>query len=535
MHPADPNITVIVTKTTPTARQADIASILGHVAEGQGVLLRSWRTGAAALLSVGMVALAGCGGGTADPGPSAQPSVTDGGQTSAAATPEATAPGTGVGVSGTALGTGEIGHSANMRLVANVPLEAPFNLRQAWGTDLAFQGDYAITGNYEGFTIHDISDPTNPKVVSRVLCPGGQNDVSVAGNLLFVSVDDPRSDDSCESRPGDVTNGWEGIRIFDISDKANPRYVKSVATKCGSHTHTLVPGKGDDSGKVYLYVSSYGPMPEAANCKPPHDSIAIVEVPLDAPEKAKVVAQPVLFPDGGLAEGEGGGETVETSGCHDITVYPEKDLAAGACLGNGILMDISDPVRPKVLQEISDTENFSIWHWAIFDNDARHVIFGDELGGGIAPTCDRRTGPTRGANAIYEITEDRRLVRRGFFKIPREQTPRENCVSHNGSLIPVPGRTILVQAWYQGGVSVIDFTDPANPKEIGYFERGPIPASEGDLGGSWSAYYYNGYIYSSDITKGLDVIEINDPLTDPAKNVRLTEFNPQTQTSYPAS
>lgn len=487
--------------------------------------MKRWRTGAAALLGVGMAMIAGCAG-----GPAPAPDATGGEGSSAAATPEASGP---AGKAGTALGPGEIGHSANMRLVANVPLGAPFNVEQAWGTDMAFQGDYVFTGNYEGFTVHDISDPTNPKVTARVLCPGGQNDISVTGNLLFLSVDDPRSDDTCESRFGDPLSGWEGIRIFDISDKAKPKYVKAIPTKCGSHTHTLVPGKGDDKDKVYVYVSSYGPTPDSANCKPPHDSIAIIEVPLDAPQEAKVVAQPVLFPDGGLGGGAGGPDAAETTGCHDITVYPEKDLAAGACMGNGILMDISDPVRPKVLQEVTDTENFSIWHWAIFDNDADRVVFGDELGGGVAPTCDRRTGPTRGANAVYEITEDRRLVRRGFFKIPREQTDTENCVSHNGSLIPVPGRDILVQAWYQGGVSVIDFTDADNPKEIAYFERGPLSREEGPLGGSWSAYYYNGYIYSSDITKGLDVLRIDDPLTDPAKKVTFTELNPQTQTSYP--
>ena len=490
-----------------------------------------WRTGAAVLLSMGMVVLAGCAG---DPSPARERTGATGGASSAPATPGASGAASGsVGVAGTALGTNQIGHSANMRLVANVPLGAPFNVSQAWGTDLAFQGDYAFTGNYEGFTIHDISDPTNPKVTARVYCPGGQNDISVTGNLLFLSIDEPRSDDTCASRPGNPLNGWEGIRIFDISDKSKPRYVKSIATRCGSHTHTLVPGKGDDEDKVYVYVSSYGPLPEAENCKPPHDSIAIVEVPLDRPEDAKVVAQPVLFPDGGLGGDEPGGDIEGTSGCHDITVYPEKDLAAGACLGNGILMDISDPVNPKVLQEISDTENFSIWHWAIFNNRGDKVVFGDELGGGVAPTCDRNTGPTRGANAVYEITEDRRLVRRGFFKIPREQTPRENCVAHNGNLIPVPGKDILVQSWYQGGVSVIDFTDADNPKEIAYFERGPISADEGETGGSWSAYYYNGYIYSSDITKGLDVLEINDPLTDPAKQVTFKELNPQTQTSYP--
>ncbi|WP_245966886.1 LVIVD repeat-containing protein [Sphaerisporangium album] len=467
----------------------------------------TWRIGATAAALGTVLILGGCAG---DPEPSATPAATSGG------TPASSAP----------LTTGGVQHSANARLLANVPLSAPFDGEEAWGTDLAFQGNYAFTGNYEGFTIHDISDPAKPKVVTRVVCPGGQNDISVTGNLLFLSIDEPRNDNTCESDRGDELTGWEGIRIFDISDKTHPRYVKSLATDCGSHTHTLVPGK--DASKVYLYISSFGPDPAASHCKPPHDSIGVVEVPVADPAQARTVAQPVLFDDGDDESKPG-----STSGCHDITVYPEKDLAAGACLGNGILMDISDRAHPKVLQEVTDTENFSIWHSATFSNDASRVIFSDELGGGVAPTCDAKTGSLRGADAVYDITPDHTLRRRGYFKIPRHQTAAENCVAHNGSLLPVPGKTILVQAWYQGGVSVIDFTDPDAPKEIAYVDRGPIDTEEPKLGGSWSAYYYNGYIYSSDITKGLDVIAIDDPLTDPAKTVRMDELNAQTQVSYP--
>ncbi|MDH2427285.1 hypothetical protein [Sphaerisporangium sp. TRM90804] len=450
------------------------------------------------------------GGCAADPAPSG---------------PAASAPAS-AGASSAPASADGVQHSPNARLVANVPLSAPFNDDEAWGTDLAFQGNYAYVGNYEGFTVHDISDPTKPKVVTRVVCPGGQNDISVTGNLLFLSVDDAMDDDTCESSHGDMLDGWEGIRIFDISDKTRPRYVKSLATRCGSHTHTLVPG--EDASKVYLYVSSFGPDAQSTHCQPPHDSIAIVEVPTANPGQAKVVAQPQLFDDG-VDEAKTGA----TSGCHDITVYPEKDLAAGACLGNGILMDISKPAEPKVLEQVTD-ENFAIWHSATFSNDGTRVIFSDELGGGISPTCDAETGPTRGADAMYAITEDRKLERKGFFKIPRHQTSSENCVAHNGSLLPVPGKTIMVQAWYQGGVSVVDYTDPDSPKEIAYVDRGPLTGPDNPrLGGSWSAYYYNGYIYSSDITKGLDVIAIDDPLTDPAKRVTVKELNAQTQVSYP--
>ncbi|MFC6081682.1 LVIVD repeat-containing protein [Sphaerisporangium aureirubrum] len=462
--------------------------------------------GAIAMIATAAILLGACAPDTPPPGPA---------DSVVPKTPGASSSGDGVQ------------HSPNARLVANVPLSAPFDGDQAWGTDLAFRGDHAYVGNYEGFTIHDISDPAHPKVVTRVVCPGGQNDISVSGNLVFLSVDEPRSDETCESDRGDAVSGWEGIRIFDVSDPAKPRYLKSVETQCGSHTHTLVPGK--DAATVYLYVSSFGPAPDTAKCKPPHDSIAIVEVPVNDPAKARIIAQPVLFEDGADETGPGA-----TSGCHDITVYPEKDLAAGACLGNGILMDISDRTKPKVLQQVTDAENFSIWHSATFTNDASKVIFSDELGGGIAPTCDLKAGADRGADAIYEIVDGRALRRTGaYYKIPRTQTGAENCVAHNGSLLPVPGKTIMVQAWYQGGVSVIDYTDPAKPKEIAYVDRGPLSGTEPRLGGSWSAYYYNGYVYSSDITKGLDVISVDDPLTNPAKQVKLDEFNAQTQVSYP--
>ncbi|MBX6169730.1 MAG: hypothetical protein IRY84_19160, partial [Thermobispora bispora] len=412
----------------------------------------------------------------------------------------------------------------NITVVANVPLAAPFDGPDDWGTDMAFQGRYAFVGNYRGFTVHDIGDPQHPRVVARVECPGAQNDVSVSGDLLFLSVDEPRSDDTCASRTGDPADpgAWEGIRIFDISDKAHPRYLKSVRTECGSHTNTLVPGR--DAGVVYLYVSSPGPEPGTTGCPPPHRNISIVEVPVRDPGKARVVAKPELF--AGRPEGEDA-----TGGCHDITVYPEKKLAAGACYGDGVLLDISDPVRPKLLQTVRDEENFSVWHSATFSNDGTKVVFSDEMGGGLAATCLPSIEPTKGADAIYALTPERRLVRQGYFKIPRMQSERENCVAHNGSLVPVPGRDVMVQAWYMGGVSVWDFTDSAHPREIAYFERGPLPPDR-RLGGSWSAYYYNGYIYSSDITKGLDVLRLDDPRTDPAKAVRLDELNAQSQRSY---
>ncbi|GAA2286396.1 hypothetical protein GCM10010149_35640 [Nonomuraea roseoviolacea subsp. roseoviolacea] len=413
--------------------------------------------------------------------------------------------------------------SSNIKHVATVPKQGGFTASDAYSTDLAFQGRYAYQGNYYGFTVYDIKNPAKPAVVSRVSCPGGQNDVSVHGDLLFLSVDDPVKGDSCRAEPTSPAfkSAWEGIRIFDISDKARPKYIKSVRTDCGSHTNTLVP---DKTGKaVYLYVSSYGPQNDFPHCKPPHDSISIVKVPLDRPTTAKVVAKPVLFPEGGNEKQET--LLAPTSGCHDITVFASKNLAAGACMGDGVLMDISDRERPKVTARVTD-DNFAFWHSATFNATGDKVVFTDELGGGLGAVCTQAVGPQRGADAIYTVTGGQ-LVKQAYFKIPRHQSAGENCVAHNGSLIPAKGRDIMVQAWYQGGVSVIDFTDAAKPQEIGYFDRGPL--SPRDFGGSWSAYYYNGHIYSSDIQKGLDVLRITDPRTASAAGKRLKVLNPQTQ------
>ncbi|MDH6460768.1 hypothetical protein M2302_000929 [Micromonospora sp. A200] len=430
------------------------------------------------------------------------------------------------------LGVDEISSSPNLRQIANLPKQAPFNTSAAFNSDMAFQGRYAFVGNYEGFVIYDIARPSAPKIVSQVLCPGSQNDISVYGDLLFLSTDQGRSNDSCTSERLIETKpeSWEGIKVFDISDKANPRYIKAVETDCGSHTHTLVPAK--DKKSVYLYVSSYRPLVELPDCQPPHDSISIVKVPLKKPTDAAVVAMPNLFPDGGY-EGSPGHST--TSGCHDITAYPSKDIAAGACMGDGILMDISNREAPRVINRVRDTVNFAFWHSATFNNAGTKVVFTDELGGGGAATCNEVVGPNRGADAIYDITgrgDARTMVFRSYYKIPRANADTENCVAHNGSLIPVFGRDIMVQAWYQGGISVWDFTDSTKPKEIGFWERGPLSATQLTTGGAWSTYYYNGHIYSSDIQKGLDVLELNDWRTWTANLVRFRELNVQTQAGY---
>ncbi|GGZ90522.1 hypothetical protein AB0P12_03885 [Streptomyces subrutilus] len=427
-------------------------------------------------------------------------------------------------------GQDEIVHSANIKPLANIPSADPGVIN----TDLAFQGKYAYAGNYNGFTIYDIGNPKAPKTVTQVLCPGGQNDISVYGDLLFLSTDSSRSDDSCNSvsQPATEKSSWEGIKIFDIKDKKNPKYIKSVETACGSHTHTLVPGSRD----LYLYVASYSPNEAFPDCKPPHDGISVVKVPKKSPTKAAVVAFPVLFPDGGNPGGPVNPGVTKTTGCHDITVLPSKNLAAGACMGDGILFDISKPEQPRVIDRVQDNVNFSFWHSATFNERANKVVFTDELGGGGGATCNEATGPNRGADGIYDITgrgDQRKLVFKSYFKIPRLQADTENCVAHNGSLIPVGGgRDIMVQAWYQGGISVWDFTDSTRPKEIGYFERGPLTTDALGLGGSWSAYYYNGHIYSNDIAKGFDVLRLDDWRTVSARWVQLDRLNVQTQPEY---
>jgi hypothetical protein len=252
----------------------------------------------------------------------------------------------------------------------------------------------------------------------------------------------------------------------------------------------------------------------------------VVKVPIKQPQNAKLESTPVLFPDGG---NPAGGYSSQTSGCHDITAYPSKDIAAGACMGDGILLDIKDRAKPKVTERVRDTENFAFWHSATFNNAGTKVVYTDELGGGGAAICNPTVGPTKGANGIYDISRGQ-LQFKSYYKIPRTNSNTENCVAHNGSLIPVKGKDIMVQAWYQGGVSVYDFTDSKHPKEIAWFDRGPLSAERLILGGSWSAYYYNGYVYSNDIQKGFDVFEVTDPAAK--SEVKLNELNPQSQPSF---
>jgi hypothetical protein len=342
--------------------------------------------------------------------------------------------------------------------------------------------------------------------------------------------------------------------VFDITDVRKPRQVAAVQTCRGSHTHTLVTDP-KDKDNLYVYGSGTGTVrsgDELAGCSganPKDDpntalfSIDVIQVPIAAPEKSHIVNRPRIFSDAatgaiaglnpGGSQGPGAQPARATNQCHDITVFPELGLAAGACAGNGILLDISDPVHPVRLDAVSD-KNFAYWHSATFNNDGTKVIFTDEWGGGTRPRCRATDPPTWGADAIFDVV-DRKLRFGGYYKMPAPQTDQENCVAHNGSLIPVPGRDIMVQAWYQGGLSVFDFTDSTKPFEIAYFDRGPLDARQLFTAGYWSTYWYNGHIYGTEIARGLDVFKLTESefLTgneiDAALSVKPGIFNAQQQ------
>ena len=439
-------------------------------------------------------------------------------------------------------------------------------------SDFAFQGNHLFQGNFYGVNIYDISNPANTALLTSLVCPGGQGDVSVYKNLLFMSVEMPNGRLDCgvegfppeppppagqhekKRPPAAQKERFRGVRIFDISDIKNPKQVAAVQTCRGSHTHTLVQD-ANDKDNVYIYVSgtSFVRQPEElAGCsdeapdKDPNTAlfrIEVIKVPVAAPQDAKVVSSPRVFIDprtgalNGLNNGgthdKGKEKPAATNQCHDITVYSAIGLAAGACSGNGILLDIKDPVHPKRVDAVNDP-NYSYWHSASFSNDGSKVVFTDEWGGGLGARC-RPNDPNKwGADAIFGLKDDK-LNFASYYKLPAAQADTENCVAHNGSLIPVPGRDIEVQAWYQGGISIVDFTDATHPFEIAYFDRGPIDPNVLVLGGDWSAYWYNGYIYGSEIARGLDVFELTPTkfLTqneiDAAKAVRVTELNVQNQ------
>ncbi len=468
---------------------------------------------------------------------------------------------------------GQLGMRANPKMPK--PMKLVLAQLAFSNSDLAFQGNHLFQGNFYGINIFDISNPAKASLVTSMVCPGGQGDVSVYKNLMFMSVEMPNGRLDCGAEgfppepppppdedkdkarhriPAAQKERFRGVRIFDISDIKNPKQVAAVQTCRGSHTHTLVVDPNDPNN-VYIYVSGTSFVRQAeelpgcsgeAPDKDPNTAlfrIDVIQVPVAAPQDAKVVNSPRVFMDprtgalnglnNGGTHGKGGDKPQDTNQCHDITVYSAIGLAAGACSGNGLILDIKDPVHPKRVDAVNDP-NYSYWHSASFSNDGSKVVFTDEWGGGLGARC-RPNDPNKwGADAIFDL-KDGKLSLQSYYKLPAAQSDTENCVAHNGSLVPVPGRDIEVQAWYQGGVSVMDFTDPAHPYEIAYFDRGAIDPKTLILGGDWSAYWYNGYIYGSEIARGLDVFELTPTkfLTqneiDAAKTVRVSELNVQNQ------
>ena len=470
----------------------------------------------------------------------------------------------------------------NIRLVSTTPPDATF--LGVTSSDLAFTGKYAIQGNYNGFQIFDISNPSKPTLALTYLCPASQSDVSVYKNLLFVSGEGQtgRLDCGIQGVPEPVSKDrLRGIRIFDISKMSSPKYVANVQTCRGSHTHTVVTDPRDKEN-VYIYVSGSAGVrsaDELPGCKDgPIDDpdtsrfrLEVIKVPLAAPQTAAIVSSPRIFyglappprrvePGRGGAgrgadaaatgaagtgaagaaagtgrAGGGGGGRANTgpNQCHDITVYPEIGLAGGACGGYGLLLDIKDVANPKRIDQAADI-NMSFWHSATFSNDGTKILFSDEWGGGSQPRCRETDKLEWGANALFTI-DNGKMNFKSYYKIPAAQTSFENCVAHNGSLVPIPGREVMVQGWYQGGISVFDWTDPSKPQEIAYFDRGPLDGTRLITAGSWSVYWYNGMIVSSEIQRGLDIFELlpsgllSRNEIDAAKTVRFDFLNAQEQ------
>ncbi len=458
-----------------------------------------------------------------------------------------------------------------MKVVSFTPKPAAFDTARGLtfvNSDLAFKDHYVYQGNFAGFSIWDVSNPAKPVLASVVPCITAQGDPSIVGHLLFVSAEGAGNRKDCSK--GGVQNGpaehMAGVRIYDVSNPSAPKLIKNVETCKGSHTHTVIPDP-KDKNVIWLYVSgSQGARSaeELAGCNngtDPADEnnslfrLDVIKVPLNKPEEAAVVTGARIFTGLGAAPtrvrvrgnaATAGPAAVGPRNCHDVTAYPAMNLLAGSCGSYGLLVDISNPEKPIRLDAVADT-NFSLWHTAVFSNDGKRVVFTDEWGGGTGPMCQKTSMLEMGGNTTLTITADRKFKQGAYFKIPSAQSAQENCVSHNGGLIPVPGRDLMVQGWYQGGVSIVDFTDPMKPSEIGFFDRGPVDAppapgdsasvsrSRGTIGGSWGAYYWNGYIYSSEMARGLDVLELvpSDKLSAneiaAAKLVTFTEYNPQSQ------
>jgi len=485
--------------------------------------------------------------------------------------------------------------TSGMKQVSFMPKPAEFDSTSGLtfiNSDLAFRDHYVYQGNFAGFTIWDVKNPAKPVKVAVVPCITSQGDPSIIGNLLFISAEGNGNRTDCaKGGVRDPKDHMAGVRIFDVSNPAAPKLIKNVQTCKGSHTHTVIPDP-KDKNIIYIYVSGSNnarPATELAGCNNGTDPadvnnsmyrLDVIKVPLNHPEQADVVTGARIFTGleaapqstaraaaararggrGAGTAGRRGGRGADSSAppppprpttpwnCHDVTAYPAVHLLAGACASYGLLVDISNPEKPVRLDARADT-NFSLWHTAVFSNDASKVVFTDEWGGGTSPNCQATSMMEMGGNTTLTISANKKYTQHAYFKIPTAQSAQENCVSHNGGLVPVPGRDIMVQGWYQGGVDVIDFTDPDHPYELAFFDRGsydnpPEPgdtASQGGgrfrntIGGSWGAYYWNGYVYSSELARGFDILELTptDKLSAnelaAAKLVKFVEYNPQSQ------
>lgn len=505
-------------------------------------------------LTLGILAVSACASSSSSPAMAPMPAAVG----SMSTTPPSPDPRVGLKA-----GLTDAGWAAwNLRLVSNTMSPPPF--AGVTNSDLAFTGKYVIQGNYNGYQVWDISNPRRPEIKTSYLCPASQSDVSVYGNLLFVSAEGQtgRADCGTQGVPDTVSaERVRGIRIFDVTDITKPKYLTNVQTCRGSHTHTVVSDPKDPA-HVYIYVSGSSRVrspSELPGCldapqSDPNTSlfrIEVIQVPLANPAAARIINGARIFenltapprrgqpapaagagrpaPANPAAAARSGGPTQ----CHDITVYPAVGLAGGACGGYGLLLDISDVKNPVRIDAAADS-NMSFWHSATFSNDGTKILFTDEWGGGSAPRCRATDKYEWGANALFTI-ENKKMVFHSYYKMPAAQTEQENCVAHNGSPIPIPGREVMVQGWYQGGISIFDWTDVKKPVEIAYYDRGPISTERLVSGGSWSVYWYNGLIVSSEIARGLDIYELvpSGFLTqneiDAAKTVVWNELNAQEQ------
>ena len=477
---------------------------------------------------------------------------------------------------------------SNMKQVSFVRKPAAFDSAVGLkfiNSDLAFGTHYVYQANFAGFTIWDIADPRNPQMVSVTKCITSQGDPTIVGRLLFLSAEGAGNRNDCaDGGVQDPKDHMAGVRIFDVSDPKAPKLVRNVQTCKGSHTHTLVPSPTDPR-TVYLYVSGQQaarPETELAGCKNGTDpadptnslfQLDIIKVPLDHPERAQVIPGARIFtgldgraeckqfcapPDPRMQEylrTHPADPAMPTGprNCHDVTAYPAMNLLAASCSTHSIVVDISNPEKPIRLDALTDTNNFQGRHTAAFSNDGQKLIQTDEWGGGTGPMCQASSMIELGGNTVITLDAKKKQTQRAYFKLPSAQSAEENCVSHNGGIIPVPGRDLYVQGWYQGGVDIMDFTNPDSAFEIGYFDRGSInppklidgpqpppgsPEARGGgntIGGSWGAYYWNGLIISSELDRGMDILELTPSAQlsaneiAAAKLVRFVDYNPQSQ------